>query len=85
MVGHGGSSTGSYLTNPISPIPSHCASIVVTSTLRVNIDLDLLCSSAWEKIQIHDGIDDGAWSDGSRLMDHLLYEGINTLWLLFVV
>ena len=28
MVGHGESST--------SPIPSHCASIVVTSTLRVN-------------------------------------------------
>ena len=36
MVGHGGSSTGSYLANPTSPIPSHCASIVVTSTLRVN-------------------------------------------------
>ena len=37
MVGHGGSSAGSYLANPTSPIPSHCASIVVTSTLRVNI------------------------------------------------
>ena len=36
MVGHGGSSAGSYLTDPTSPIPSHCASIVVTSTLRVN-------------------------------------------------
>ena len=36
MVGHGGSSAGSYLADPISPIPSHCASIVVTSTLRVN-------------------------------------------------
>ena len=35
MVGHGGSSAGSYLANPTSPIPSHCASIVVTSTLRV--------------------------------------------------
>ena len=35
MVGHGGSSAGSYLTDPTSPIPSHCASIVVTSTLRV--------------------------------------------------
>ena len=35
MVGHGGSSAGSYLTDPISPIPSHCASIVVTSTVRV--------------------------------------------------
>ena len=35
MVGHGGSSAGSYLTGPTSPIPSHCASIVATSTLRV--------------------------------------------------
>ena len=39
MVGHGGSSAGSYLTDPTSPIPSHCASIVVTSTLRVNITI----------------------------------------------
>ena len=37
MVGHGGSSAGSYLADPTSPIPSHCASIVVTSTLRVNM------------------------------------------------
>ena len=29
------SHTGSYLAYPTSPIPSHCASIVVTSTLRV--------------------------------------------------
>ena len=36
MVGHGGSRAGSYLADPTSPIPSHCASIVVTSTLRVN-------------------------------------------------
>ena len=28
---------GSYLADPTSPIPSHCASVVVTSTLRVNI------------------------------------------------
>ena len=35
MVGHGGSSAGSYLADPTYPIPSHCASIVVTSTLRV--------------------------------------------------
>ena len=48
MVGHGGSSAGLYLANPTSPIPSHCAVIilfksllvhqfVVTSTLRVNL------------------------------------------------
>ena len=36
MVGHGGSSAGSYLADPTSPIPSHCASIITTSTLRVN-------------------------------------------------
>ena len=35
MIGHGGSSAGSYLADPTSPIPSHCASIVVTSTVRV--------------------------------------------------
>ena len=37
MVGHGGSSAGSYLADSTSPIPSHCASIVVTSTLRANL------------------------------------------------
>ena len=36
MVGHGGSNDASYLADPTCPIPSHCASIVVTSTLRVN-------------------------------------------------
>ena len=35
MVGHGGSSAGSYLADPTSPISSHCASIVTTSTVRV--------------------------------------------------
>ena len=36
MVGHGGSSAGSYLADPTSPIPYHYASIVATSTVRVN-------------------------------------------------
>ena len=36
MVEYGGSSAGSYLADPTSPIPSHCAPIVVTSTVRVN-------------------------------------------------
>ena len=36
MVGHGGSSASSYLADPTSPIPSHCASTVMTSTVRVN-------------------------------------------------
>ena len=42
MVGHGRSSAGSYLADPTSPIPSHCASIAVTSTLRVNYFVCLL-------------------------------------------
>ena len=36
MVRHGGSSASSYRADPTSPIPSHCASIAATSTLRVN-------------------------------------------------
>ena len=36
MVEHGGSSAGSYLADPTSSIPSHCASIIMTSTVRVN-------------------------------------------------
>ena len=54
MVGHGGSSAGSYLADRTSPILSHCAvivlikkcpsaSIVVTSTLRVK-------SNSWKCI-----------------------------------
>ena len=42
MVGHGGSSAGSYLADPTSPIPSHCASIVATSTLRVKLSVSIL-------------------------------------------
>ena len=41
MVGHEGSSAGSYLADPTSPIPSHCASIVATSTLRVKPNEDV--------------------------------------------
>ena len=40
MVWHGGSSASSYLADLTSPIPSHCASIVATSTLRVNSNWD---------------------------------------------
>ena len=39
MVAHGGSSAGSYLADRTSPIPSHCESIVVTSTVRVKNDI----------------------------------------------
>ena len=60
MVGHGGSSAGSYLADPTSPIPFHCASIVVTSTLRVNSDeVQYLCKplcsqSKWEIWNLED-------------------------------
>ena len=38
MVRHGGSSASSYLADPTSPThrPPHCASIIVTSSLRDN-------------------------------------------------
>ena len=62
MVGHGGSSAGSYLADPTSPIPSHCASIVVTCTLRVTIWLHfssymfliIACTEWWVVIFIAD-------------------------------
>ena len=55
MVGHGGSSAGSYLADPTSPIPSHCASIVVTSTVRVKNTI-IICSSGitWELLHLLD-------------------------------
>ena len=43
MVGHGGSSAGLYIADPTSPIPSHCASIVATSTLRVKTLYTVSC------------------------------------------
>ena len=48
MVGHGESSAGSYLADPTSPIPSHCASIVLISTLRVK-----LCSKYSVYYEVH--------------------------------
>ena len=56
MVGNGGSSASSYLADPTSPIPSHCAVIillkchsaliVVTSILRVNLQTVCLVALA---------------------------------------
>ena len=66
MVGHRRSSAGSYLADPTSPIPSHCASIVATSTVRVKINFHPLgthqfrvCSNSTEReacqiLQTHD-------------------------------
>ena len=42
MVRHVGSSAGSYLADPTSPIPSHCSSIATTSTIRVDTIPSLL-------------------------------------------
>ena len=42
MVGHEGSSAGSYLTDPTSPIPSHCASIVATSNTVITYNMYFL-------------------------------------------
>ena len=36
VVGHGGSSAGSYLANPTSPIPSHCGVIVLFKSVPVH-------------------------------------------------
>ena len=36
MVGHGGSSAGSYLADPTSPIPSHCAVIILPKGVPVH-------------------------------------------------
>ena len=57
MVGHGGSSAGSYLADPTSPIPSHCASIVVNRTLRVKAHFlsPLLQVGSSVKLQCHFG------------------------------
>ena len=48
MVGHGGSSAGSYLADYTSPIPSHCASIVATSTVRVKRAQSFCLHLWWE-------------------------------------
>ena len=45
MVGHGGSRAGLHLADRTSPIPSHYASIVAISTLRVNVVLTSYCIS----------------------------------------
>ena len=36
MLGHGGSSAGSYLADPTSPIPSHCAVIILFQSVAVH-------------------------------------------------
>ena len=52
----GGSSAGSYLADPTSPIPSHCASIVVTSTVRVNTENEVTLSNTKLKLNSRNSI-----------------------------
>ena len=52
MVGHGGSSAGSYLADPTSPIPSHCAPIVATSTFHIQSCI-LISSHCGQKAHWH--------------------------------
>ena len=36
LLGHGGSSAGSYLADPTPPIPSHCAVIILFQSVAVH-------------------------------------------------
>ena len=48
MVGHGGSSAGSYLADPTSPIPSHCVAIILFQSVPVH-QLSLLALQELKK------------------------------------
>ena len=56
MVRHGGSSAGSYFGDHTSPIPFHCASIVVTSTLRVKMVIDRISTMDDQHVDVTDGL-----------------------------
>ena len=53
MVEHGESSAGSYLADPTSQIPYHCASIAVTSTLRVKMLFLMSLTSIYAAYNFH--------------------------------
>ena len=62
MLGHGGSSAGSYLADPTSPIPSHCAVITLFQSVSVHqvfiviahpMNTDRKCLYAAHMILIH--------------------------------
>ena len=54
MVGHGGSSAGSYLADPTSPIPSHCQKCprasIITCVHTINLCLNL---NSQESTKLH--------------------------------
>ena len=71
MVGYGGSSAGSYLADPTSPIPSHSAvsillkcpsaSVVVTRTLHKASNFHVMCCRYHDTIECYDETKD-EWS-----------------------
>ena len=75
MVGHGGSSASSYLADPTSPIPSHCASIVATSTLRVTSDSFFIAWGTGQGLYKHLTVVDAGGTQNLRhpLVSRLLY------------
>ena len=75
MVGHGGSSAGSYLADPTSSIPSHCGVIILFKSVAVHqlswLALkELKCKSqgtgvfvsAFDSYKWYDVLDEGAGS-----------------------
>ena len=50
MLGHGGRSAGSYLADPTSPIPSHCAVIILFQSVAVH---QLSWLALWELKNIY--------------------------------
>ena len=80
MVGHGGSSAGSYLADPTSPIPSHCASIVATSTVRVEAMLYCICTlNEHESYCIFSRVHDFKWHGSDPNSKGHMIAGLNTL------
>ena len=41
LVRHEGSSAGSYLADPTSPIPSHCAVIILFKSVKIVVTIAL--------------------------------------------
>ena len=80
MLGHGGSSAGSYLADPTSPIPSHCAVIIlfqkplllctiaVTGTVRVKVHCYNTISGIWTDISACFSISATTFGRGSSSM-----------------
>ena len=52
MIGHVGSSVGSYLANPTSPIPSHCAVIILFNSKMKQEICEMSAESVCRKITV---------------------------------